>query len=59
MGNGKCLKCAKNNKSGVIGMGNNDKITSIPFSEIKGGKSFDIHTKWFKSMLKDIGQIIK
>ncbi len=53
------LKAALNGQSGVIGLDedNNNKMSVIDFSRIKGGKSFDINQKWFRKMLNDIGQI--
>jgi pyrophosphate--fructose-6-phosphate 1-phosphotransferase len=53
------LKAALNGQSGVIGLDedNNNKMSVIDFSRIKGGKTFDTNQKWFQQMLNDIGQI--
>ena len=53
------MKAALNGQSGVIGMDedNNNKMSVIDFSRIKGGKPFNINQKWFQKMLNDIGQI--
>lgn len=52
------IKSALNGKSGVVGMDldHDDELRCIEFDRIKGGKPFDINTKWFNNMLKDIGQ---
>ena len=52
------IKSALNNKSGVIGMDedNDSKLSCIDFNRIRGGKPFNINTQWFTEMLKDIGQ---
>ncbi len=44
--------------SGVIGHDeeNGDTLCAIAFDRIKGGKPFDIHTEWYRSMLAAIGQ---
>ena len=46
-------------KSGVVGFDqeNNDKLSCINFSRIKGGKPFDINTDWFLKIMKEIGQV--
>jgi pyrophosphate--fructose-6-phosphate 1-phosphotransferase len=53
------MKAALNGQSGVIGLDedNNNKMSVIDFSRIKGGKPFDTNQKWFQQMLNDIGQI--
>ena len=53
------LEAALNGQSGVIGMDedNNNKMSVIDFSRIKGGKPFDTNQKWFQEMMSDIGQI--
>ena len=53
------LEAALNGQSGVIGMDedNNNKISVINFSRIKGGKPFDTNQKWFQEMMSEIGQI--
>ncbi|MDR2735664.1 MAG: pyrophosphate--fructose-6-phosphate 1-phosphotransferase [Puniceicoccales bacterium] len=52
------IQCARERRSGVIGFDeqNNNKLHCIEFSRIKGGKPFDIATKWFSTMLQEIGQ---
>lgn len=53
------VECALEQRNGVIGMDeeNNDKLSCIEFSRIKGGKFFNIHHNWFQKLLKDIGQL--
>lgn len=53
------VRAALNGESGVIGMDedDNDKLSVINFSRIKGGKSFDIKQPWFQQMLSEIGQL--
>jgi diphosphate-dependent phosphofructokinase len=55
---GEAVKSALNGVSGVIGHdeGQKGKLRAIEFPRIKGGKPFDVKTKWFLTMLKDIGQ---
>ncbi len=45
-------------ESGVVGHDDDKKdiLRTIEFPRIKGGKAFDIKTKWFEKLLKDIGQ---
>ena len=51
------VNCAINKESCVVGLSEKEnKIQCISFSEIKGGKKFNINEEWFVSMLKDIGQ---
>ena len=50
------VDCAQDNISCVVGLGDDNKLSAINFSDIKGGKQFDISSSWFKSLLKDIGQ---
>jgi pyrophosphate--fructose-6-phosphate 1-phosphotransferase len=54
------VQCAAEHRSGVIGLDeqNGNKLGCIEFSRIKGGKPFDVETKWFIDMLKEIGQKI-
>ena len=49
---------AKNGKSGVVGLDDNDdnKMGLIDFKRIKGGKPFDVNQEWFSSLLSEIGQ---
>lgn len=53
------VKNAFEGKSGVVGQDeeNNNKLSIIDFSRIKGGKPFDIKQHWFQTLLKEIGQI--
>jgi diphosphate-dependent phosphofructokinase len=46
--------------SGVVGHDEErgDELRAIEFPRIKGGKHFDVTTKWFVDMLKDIGQMV-
>jgi len=43
---------------GVIGHDEeqNNVLRAIEFERVKGGKTFDIHTPWFTTLLKDIDQ---
>jgi diphosphate-dependent phosphofructokinase len=43
---------------GVIGHDEErgNKLRAIEFPRIKGGKAFDVKTKWFVKLMKDIGQ---
>ena len=51
------VNSAMNNQSGVIGIRDEtDKMDIIKFSEIKGGKPFDVHSTWFLELLKEINQ---
>jgi diphosphate-dependent phosphofructokinase len=45
--------------SGVVGLDedNNNELTCIEFTRIKGGKPFDTTVDWFQQLLKEIGQI--
>ncbi len=53
------VKAALNGQSGVVGQDedNDNKMSVIEFSRIKGGKTFDCKQKWFTDMLNDIGQL--
>ena len=53
------IESAIKGESGVVGFDedNNDKLSCINFSRIKGGKSFNINADWFLTMMKEIGQI--
>ncbi|MDR1434973.1 MAG: pyrophosphate--fructose-6-phosphate 1-phosphotransferase [Puniceicoccales bacterium] len=53
------MKCANEGKSGVIGYDeeNDNKLSCINFSRIKGGKPFNIKDPEFLAMMRDIGQI--
>ena len=50
------VKSALKNESGVVGLDENNKnqMKCIEFNRIKGGKSFNINSDWFKSMLDEI-----
>ena len=47
--------------SGVVGRDedNNNKLSCIKFSRIKGGKTFDTNQIWYTEMMKEIKQIEK
>lgn len=55
----KAVESAVNGISGVIGLDedDNNKLTSIDFSRIKGGKPFDINQIWFTKMMEEIKNI--
>jgi pyrophosphate--fructose-6-phosphate 1-phosphotransferase len=52
------VECALRRESGVIGHDedNGNILRAIEFPRIKGGKPFDIETKWFTETLAHIGQ---
>ncbi len=52
------VDCGLAGKSGVIGHDEErgGVLRAIEFERIKGGKTFDLTTPWFASMLEDIGQ---
>jgi pyrophosphate--fructose-6-phosphate 1-phosphotransferase len=54
----KAVQCAFAGKGGVVGEDEErgDVLRAIEFERIKGGKPFDIKTKWFGQLLKAIGQ---
>jgi len=54
----KAVECALAGKGGVVGEdeARNRKLRAIEFDRIKGGKPFDIKSKWFVKLLKSIGQ---
>jgi pyrophosphate--fructose-6-phosphate 1-phosphotransferase len=54
----KAVQCAFAGKGGVVGEDEErgDTLRAIEFERIKGGKPFDIKTKWFGQLLKAIGQ---
>ena len=55
----KAVKCGLKNINGVIGLHEkSDKIECIDFSEIKGGKIFDVNQDWFLKLLKSINQSV-
>ena len=43
---------------GVVGMDEDagGELRCCEFERIKGGKPFDVHSKWFKEMMVEIGQ---
>ena len=45
-------------ESGVVGLdeNNQEQLGLIDFEKIKGGKPFDYSQKWYKNLLKEIGQ---
>ncbi|MDR2812455.1 MAG: pyrophosphate--fructose-6-phosphate 1-phosphotransferase [Puniceicoccales bacterium] len=53
------VKCAGEGKSGVIGCDeeNDNKLSCINFSRIKGGKPFNVKDPEFLALLRAIGQI--
>jgi pyrophosphate--fructose-6-phosphate 1-phosphotransferase len=52
------IEKALKGESGVIGNDeeNNDELSLIDFTRIKGAKPFDISQDWFQNILKEIGQ---
>ena len=52
------IKSGLKGESGVIGHdeGQDGKLRAIEFPRIKGGKVFDVETKWFVRLLNDLGQ---
>ena len=54
----KAVQCAFAGQSGVVGEdeAQGNELRAIEFERIKGGKPFDIKTKWFVNLLKEIGQ---
>jgi pyrophosphate--fructose-6-phosphate 1-phosphotransferase len=54
----KAVQCAFAGKGGVVGEDEErgNVLRAIEFERIKGGKPFDIKTKWFLQLLKEIGQ---
>jgi pyrophosphate--fructose-6-phosphate 1-phosphotransferase len=52
------VDCALRGEAGVVGHDEDagDRLRAIEFSRIKGGKSFDLGTRWFGELLADIGQ---
>ena len=52
------MQCAFAGKGGVVGEDEErgNVLRAIEFERIKGGKPFDIKTKWFVQLLKEIGQ---
>merc|ERR1712187_427349 len=52
------VDCALRRQGGVMGHDEEDKnvLKAIEFSRIKGGKCFELSTKWFRSLLQAIGQ---
>ena len=54
----KAVACAFAGKGGVVGEDEErgNVLRAIEFERIKGGKPFNIKTKWFVKLLKEIGQ---
>jgi len=54
----KAVQCAFAGKGGVVGEDEErgNVLHAIEFERIKGGKPFDIKSKWFVKLLKEIGQ---
>jgi diphosphate-dependent phosphofructokinase len=54
----KAVQCALAGKGGVVGEDEErgKQLRAIEFERIKGGKPFDINSKWFVKLLKAIGQ---
>ena len=54
----KAVACAFAGKGGVVGEDEErgNVLREIEFERIKGGKPFNIKTKWFVKLLKEIGQ---
>jgi diphosphate-dependent phosphofructokinase len=55
---GHAVNSALEGRSGVVGHDeeNRGTLSTIGFTRIKGGRSFDLKTDWFKTMLAEIGQ---
>ncbi len=54
----KAVQCAFAGQGGVVGEdeAQGNQLRAIEFERIKGGKAFDIKSKWFLKLLKEIGQ---
>jgi len=54
----KAVQCAFAGLGGVVGEdeARGNQLRAIEFERIKGGKPFDIRSKWFLKLLKEIGQ---
>ena len=54
----KAVQCAFAGQGGVVGEdeARGNQLRAIEFERIKGGKPFDIKSKWFVKLLKEIGQ---
>jgi len=54
----KAVQCAFAGQGGVVGEDEDrgDMLRAIEFERIKGGKPFDIKSRWFGKLLKEIGQ---
>ena len=52
------IECALRGESGLIGEdeGNKNHLRAIEFDRVKGGKEFDVHTRWFQELLVRTGQ---
>lgn len=54
----KAVQCALAGKGGVVGEDEErgNQLRAIEFERIKGGKPFNIKSKWFGQLLKELGQ---
>jgi len=52
------IECALRGESGLIGEDEaaNNHLRAIEFERVKGGKEFDVRTRWFQEMLVETGQ---
>ena len=53
------VEFALKGENGVVGLDEDHKneLRCIAFGRVKGGKPFDFNVKWYKDLLKEIGQI--
>mgnify|MGYP006094271243 CR=1 FL=1 len=55
----KAVQCALEHESGVVGLHeDSNQVECIDFSNIRGGKKFDINQKWFNDLLLSIDQLV-
>jgi pyrophosphate--fructose-6-phosphate 1-phosphotransferase len=52
------IECALRGESGLIGEdeADNNHLRAIEFDRVKGGKEFDVRTRWFQELLVQTGQ---
>jgi pyrophosphate--fructose-6-phosphate 1-phosphotransferase len=52
------IECALRGESGLIGEDEDQagRLRPIEFSRVKGGKEFDVRTRWFQELLVRTGQ---
>jgi pyrophosphate--fructose-6-phosphate 1-phosphotransferase len=52
------IECALRGESGLIGEdeANSNHLRAIEFDRVKGGKEFDVRTRWFQELLVQTGQ---